>query len=65
MSKTMSNTKHSEKTFTNLETVRKRAWIERAIDSVRERFASGDESSESPENAQKPQLYVVDSNRNR
>jgi len=61
----MSHTKHSEKTFTNAETVRKRAWIEKALASVRGRFTSGEDGSESTEAAAKPQLYVVDSNRTR
>lgn len=62
-SKTMSRTKHSEKTFTNMETVRKRAWIERALASVRGRFTAGEDGSESIDRPAKPDLYVVDSNR--
>lgn len=61
----MSETKHSEVTFTNAATVRKRAWIEKALASVKGRFTAGEDGSESTEKAGKPNLYVVDSNRPR
>lgn len=61
----MSQTKHSEKTFTNLETVRKRAWIEKAIASVRGRFTGGEDGPESTDTALRPDLYVVDSDQPR
>ena len=61
----MSKTKHSEITFTNTDTVRKRAWIERAIAGVKGKFTGGEDGSESIEKAGKPHLYVVDSNRTR
>ena len=62
-SKTMSETKHSEVTFTNAETIRKRAWIEKALASVKGRFTAGEDGSESTGKSRKPHLYVVDSNR--
>ena len=64
-SKTMSETKHSEVTFTNAETIRKRAWIEKALASVKGRFTVGEDGSESNGKSRKPHLYVVDSNRTR
>lgn len=64
-SKTMSETKHSEVTFTNAETIRKRAWIEKALASVKGRLTVGEDGSESTSKARKPHLYVVDSNRPR
>jgi len=64
-SKTMSETKHSDTTFTNAETIRKRAWIEKALASVKGRFTDGEDGSDSTGSARKPHLYVVDSNRTR
>ena len=64
-SKTMSKSKHSEVTFTNAETVRKRAWIEKALASVKGRFTAGEDGSDLTEKAEKPNLYVVDSDRAR
>lgn len=61
----MSETKHSEISFTNAETVRKRAWIEKALESVKSRFAGREDGIESTEKAGKPNLYVVNSNRSR
>lgn len=64
-SKTMSKKKHSDISFTNEETVRKRAWIEKALASVKGRFSSGEDRIESTEKASKPDLYVVNTNRPR
>jgi len=61
----MSKTKHSEVTFRNAETVRKRAWIERALASVKGRFTVGEDGSDATEKAARPNLYVVDPNRPR
>lgn len=61
----MSKTKHSEVTFTNAETVRKRAWIEKALASVKGRFTAGEDGSDTTDKASKPDLYVVDSKRTR
>jgi hypothetical protein len=63
MSKTMSERKHSEKEFTNEDTVRRRAWIDKALDSVKGRFTVGDERLELRESAAKPNLYVIDPKR--
>ena len=64
-SKTMSDNKNSEISFSNAETVRKRAWREKALASVRDRFSIGEERIESTEQASKPNLYVVKSKRRR
>jgi len=61
----MSDIKHSEISFTNAETVRKRAWIEKALASVKERFTGREDGIETTEKAGKPSLYVVNSNRSR
>jgi hypothetical protein len=63
MSKTMSERKHSEKEFTNEDTVRRRAWIDKALDSVKGRFMVGNERLELRESAAKSSLYVIDSKR--
>ncbi len=62
---TMSERKHSNKDFANAETVRRRAWIEKALDGVKGRFTSGEERIELREKVTKPHLYLVDSNRPR
>jgi len=64
MSKTMSERKHSDKEFANADTVRRRAWIERALDSVKGRCTVGEEPVELREKVTTaPHLYVVDSER--
>ena len=55
----MSKTKHSGTEFTNEHTVRRRAWIAKALDGVRGRFEYGAEDVLSSEEAEKPHLYVV------
>lgn len=65
MSKTMSDRKHSKIAFTNAETVFKRAWIERALASVRGRFSGGEDDNDTIDKPGKPNLYVIDSDRPR
>jgi hypothetical protein len=55
----VSKIKHSENEFTNEHTVRRRAWIEKALDSVRGRFDNGQDDALTPEETEKPHLYVV------
>lgn len=62
---TMSERTHSDTDFENADTVCRRAWIEKALDSVKERFTIGEERVESPDKEKKPHLYLVDSNRSR
>ena len=57
----MSKFKHSDSEFTNEETVRRRAWIDRALDSVRGRIQFRDDDVIVTEEPEKPQLYVVKS----
>ena len=57
--KTMSKTKHSETEFTNEHTVRRRAWIAKALDGVRGRFDNGEDGILISEETEKPHLYVV------
>lgn len=57
--KTVSKTKHSDTEFTNEHTVRRRAWIARALDSVRGRFDNGKDDVLIAEETAKPNLYVV------
>jgi len=55
----MSKIKHSETEFTNEHTVRRRAWIEKALDSVRGRFNDGEDCDLTSEEKSKPHLFVV------
>jgi len=55
----MSKTKHSETEFTNEQTVRRRAWIAKALEGVRGRFEQGGEDILTSEEPAKPHLYVV------
>ncbi len=55
----MSKTKHSGTEFTNEQTVRRRAWIAKALDSVRGRFDQGAGDVLGSEESVKPHLYVV------
>lgn len=62
----MSKTKNNGNDFSNELTVRRRAWIAKALDSVRGRFEAGDidlgdEPLQGIEESPKPQLYVVKS----
>ncbi len=55
----MSKIKHSGTEFENEHTVRRRAWIAKALDSVRGRFDIGEDDNLSQEVPAKPHLYVV------
>lgn len=55
----MSKIKHSETEFANENTVRRRAWIAKALDSVRGKFDSGEDNTINSEESEKPHLYVV------
>ena len=55
----MSKIKHSDSEFTNEETVRRRAWIDKALDSVRGRIEFRDDDVIVTEEPEKPHLYVV------
>ena len=55
----MSKIKHSENEFRNEHTVRRRAWIEKALESVRGRFDDGEEDILTSEENSKPHLFVV------
>lgn len=58
--KTMSKMKHSGNKFTNEQTLRRRAWIEKALDGVRGRFDNGeDDFVLAPEENTRPHLFVV------
>lgn len=56
--------KHSSTEFANEHTVRRRAWIARALDSVRGRFDSGgaEDNLQAAEKPVKPHLYAVKTN---
>jgi len=56
----MSKIKHSGTEFSNEHTVRRRAWIAEALDSVRGRFDHGAEDTLTSEEPGKPHLYVVE-----
>lgn len=64
-SETMSERKHSDREFSNADTIRRRAWIEKALDSVKGRFTIGEERVELDDKVTKPHLYLIDSNRSR
>jgi len=64
-SNNMSHIKRSKKIFVNEDTVRKRAWIDKALAGVREKHTTGEEGFEPTERPSKPQLYLVDSDRPR
>lgn len=55
----MSKYKHSGNEFANENTVRRRAWIAEALDSVRGRFDNGEDDTLTSEETAKPHLYVV------
>ena len=58
----MSETKHSDTIITNEQTLSRRAWIDRARESVRGTFEPECEAGESAERPARPRLYVVKSN---
>lgn len=49
----------------NEETVSRRAWVDRALECVRRRLESGEDIEPAPDQAERPQLYVVSSSRRR
>ncbi len=55
----MSKTKHSGTEFTNEQTVRRRAWIAKALNSVRGRIENGADDNLISEEPVKSHLYVV------
>ena len=59
----MSDKKHSETIITNEKTRQRRAWIDRALASVRRNPESGEEQGEVADTSSKPHLFVVSSNR--
>ena len=61
----MSDTKHSETIFTNEQTLRRRAWIERALNGVKGKSRIHEERIEPVEDAGRPRLRVVNSDRSR
>lgn len=60
------NDDNNDRKFTNEETLKRRAWIARALDCVRRRQQqAGDGPDPAPEQSERPQLYVVPSRRQR
>lgn len=59
----MSDKKHSVPLIKNQETLRRRAWVERALAGVRGRAVSAEEPPVEQPEAPKPRLYVVGSDR--
>ena len=59
---TMSNRKHSDGLFENEDTACRRAWIEKALATVRKLMETSEEITEAPEESTGPNLYVVNSN---
>jgi len=55
----MSENKHSETEFKNENTVRRRAWIAKALDSVRGRLDCVSDDMLVTEKAAKPDLYII------
>lgn len=61
----MSNTKQSETDFKNEDTVRRRAWIDRALNGAKERVGDGEHERQTCDTSLRPRLYVVGSNNNK
>lgn len=57
--KTMSKTKHSGSGFSNESTLRRRAWIEKALAGVRGQKAGAEDGQTFENQSSKPHLYVV------
>ena len=55
----MAKIKHSEAEFTNEHTVRRRAWIAKALDSVRGKVKDVVDDRHLSEDIAKPHLFVV------
>jgi len=63
--KTMSGKKHSETIITNEQTIRRRAWIDSALESVRQRLGTFRAASDSETDSSQPRerrLYIASSN---
>jgi hypothetical protein len=58
----MSNKKHSETIFTNEQTRQRRAWIDRALASVRREAEFGEEPGKVADPSRKPRLVLVHPN---
>ena len=61
----MSDTKHSDELITNEDTVSRRAWIEKAVSVVKGEVADQDDTADVSDQPNKPNLYVVNPNRQR
>ncbi|MDJ0927052.1 MAG: hypothetical protein QNJ73_05300 [Gammaproteobacteria bacterium] len=61
----MSDTKHSAPLIKNQDTLRRRAWVERALAGVRGRSSTAEDAPIDQSDSPKPKLYVVGSNRAR
>ncbi len=61
----MSDTKHSDELITNEDTVNRRAWIEKAVSVVKGEVADQDDTADVSDQPNKPNLYVVNPNRQR
>ena len=58
----MSDTKHSDTDLKNEDTVRRRAWIDRAVNSAKEHVSAGEEYARAVEERSRPRLYIIGSN---
>ncbi len=63
--KNMSDTDDQDEIIKNQDTVRRRAWVDHALASVRRRLESGEELPAESEPEDRPQLYVVPPGRKR
>jgi len=61
----MSDTKHSDELITNEDTVNRRAWIEKAVSVVKGKVADREDAVDACEQPAKPNLYVVNPDRQR
>jgi hypothetical protein len=61
----MSDSDNENDILKNEDTLNRRAWVARALDSARRRLASGEPPEPAAEKSERPQLYVVSSNRPR
>jgi hypothetical protein len=59
----MYDTKTSEQEFANEDTICRRAWIEKALASVRSIARRDAEATKANDKTEKPRLYVVQNNR--
>ena len=61
----MSDTKHSDELIKNEGTVNRRAWIEKAVSVVKGEVADQDDTVDVSDQPTKPNLYVVNPDRQR